>query len=181
MRILKIIALGILMTSYISTNAIQIQNLESDQVNTVIEMILQCAYELWPINTPFDEFKKKNLHEFKDITSFITTYFHNSGTFKVLMDGDKVVGAGAIRKIDDEMCELKRMWFLPEYRGKGLGKMMADQLLTFAEDQSYKKIRLDVYYPEHQQAAVNLYKKLGFYEIPPYNNAPAGLFMEKEL
>lgn len=35
MRILKIIALGILMTSYISTNAIQIQNLESDQVNTL--------------------------------------------------------------------------------------------------------------------------------------------------
>jgi putative acetyltransferase len=171
------------MSTFAISNAIHIKTIEANHTTPLIEMILKCAYDLWPINTSFAQFRQKNLdaHEFKDISNFQTVYLNHNGTFKVLIDGDTVVGAGAIRKIDNEICELKRMWFLPEYRGKGLGKQMADQLLTFAKEQGYKKIRLDVYYPEHQPAAVNLYKKLGFYEIEPYNNAPAGLFMEMVL
>jgi putative acetyltransferase len=97
------------------------------------------------------------------------------------MDGEKIVGAGAIKKCTDEICELKRMWFLKEYRGKGLGSQMAYQLLAFAKDHGYAKIRLDIYFPQVQDRAITLYKKLGFYEIAPYNDSPAKIFMEKVL
>lgn len=183
MRTFKIVILGIIMTTSYASSTINIKTIETHHTAPLIEMILQCAYDLWPINTTFELFRQKHLdtHEFKDISNFQSEYLDNNGIFKVLLDGEKIVGAGAIRKIDNEICELKRMWFVPEYRGKGLGKMVADQLLTFAKEQGYKKIRLDVYYPEYQQAAVALYKKLGFYEIPAYNNSTAQLFMEKEL
>lgn len=62
-----------------------------------------------------------------------------------------------------------------------MGKKIAEQLITFAKEHGYKKIVLDVWKPEHQKPAVNLYRKLGFYEIEAYNNSPAQLFMEMIL
>jgi putative acetyltransferase len=118
---------------------------------------------------------------FKDILSISATYCDNNGIFLVLVDNGTVVGTGAIRKLTDDICELARLWFLKEYRGKGLGKKMTAQLLEFAKNHGYTKVRLDVYRPEIQTHAVALYKKLGFYEIERYNAADAELFMEKIL
>lgn len=70
-------------------------------------------------------------------------YAPPSGTFMVLMDGDRVAGTGAIRRIDGETCELKRMWFLPAYRGLGHGTRMSEGLLAFARSAGYKRVKLD--------------------------------------
>lgn len=158
MRILKIIVLG-------------------------IEMLIDCAFKLWQPHTNRTEFAStlnKN-NEYEDLDNIEASYLANKGCFLVLVDNDKIVGSGAIRKLDENMCELKHMWFLPEYRGKGLGYKMAQELFAFAKQQGYTKMRLDVYHPDKQFKAMALYKKLGFYEIAPYNNHPAKIWMEKEL
>jgi putative acetyltransferase len=58
---------------------------------------------------------------FEDMNDGFAVYGAPFGTFLVLLDGDDVVGTGAIRRLDDQTCELKRMWLLPPYRGTGLG------------------------------------------------------------
>lgn len=168
-----------------STNQenMEIKPIQLHQVKDVKQMIVTCAFELWQTHETIEELEKylEEAGEFKDLNDVQITYLNNKGTFKVLIDNNNIVGAGAIRKLDEEICELRRMWFLKEYRGKGLGSKMAQKLLEFAKAEGYKKIRLDVYHPEMQMAAVALYKKLGFYEIPAYNKFPAKLWMEKVL
>jgi GNAT superfamily N-acetyltransferase len=65
---------------------------------------------------------------FEDMDAPFVEYGPPSGTFLVLLDDDAVVGTGAIRRLEDEVCELKRMWFLPAYRGKGYGWQMSERL-----------------------------------------------------
>jgi putative acetyltransferase len=97
----------------------------------------------------------------------------------VLRDGEEVVGTGAIRRLDQQTCELKRLWFLPACRGKGFGKQMVERLLDFARSAGYQRVRLDTA-PE-LQAANRLYQRLGFYPIERYHDGPCVIFMEKLL
>jgi putative acetyltransferase len=175
-----------IITTSISTAGLctpEIKRIESDQVQHVKRIIIDCYFELLNPTITLEQFEKElEAHdEFEDLVNIQDSYFNNGGTFLVLVDQGKVIGSGAIRKFDGEICELMRLFFLKEYRGKGLGFKITQQLLAFAKEQGYKKIRLDVYYPELQKQAIALYKKLGFYEIPAYNNYPAQLWMEKML
>lgn len=97
-------------------------------------------------------------------------YSGANGIFLVLVDDGEIVGTGAVRRLDADTCELKRMWFLKEYRGKGLGMQMAEMLLGFARASGYKKMRLDT--GRRQEQAVRLYQRLGFTFIERYNDGP---------
>jgi putative acetyltransferase len=70
---------------------------------------------------------------------------------------------GAIRKIDNETCELKRMRTEPGHQGKGFGKIILVQLVKYAKQLHYKKIILET--SDKQIAAHLLYKKAGFSEF----------------
>lgn len=166
-----------------SAENIEIKLIEPCHIKDVKRMIIECTFEVWQPDSTIEEFEEEvnSTNEFNDLDNIQSMYCDAKGIFYVLTDNNKVVGAGAIKKIDDEMCELKRMWFLKPYRGKGLGLAMAHKLLEFAKAQDYKKIRLDIYQPAKQERAAAFYRKLGFYEIDPYNDSPAQLFMEKIL
>lgn len=99
----------------------------------------------------------------------------------MLVDNEQVVGTGAIRKLDDEICKLKRMWFLKEYRGQGRGWKMAQMLFDFARQVGYRKVRLDLANEERQPQALKPYKRLGFYPIDRDNDGSCNIFMEKSL
>ncbi|HEX8833279.1 MAG TPA: GNAT family N-acetyltransferase [Abditibacteriaceae bacterium] len=118
-------------------------------------------------------------HDFEDMDDIRAQYSGDSGIFLVLADNNKIVGTGAIRRIDNYTCELKRMWFLQEYRGRGFGKEMAQSLLKRARQMGYKRVRLDTS-PELVQAT-GLYVRLGFQPIERYNDGPCSLFMEMTL
>lgn len=90
-----------------------------------------------------------------------------------------MVGSGGIRRLDDSICELKRMWVLQDYRGRGWGMKMAQMLLDFANKTGYKKVRLDVVREQKQARAIAFYKNLGFYQIERYNDGPCTIFMGK--
>lgn len=120
--------------------------------------------------------KSQHLADIDDVEAH---YFGNRGTFLVLADGERLAGTGAIRQLSHDTCELKRMWFLKEYRGKGHGARMAAQLIEFAQQNGYRSIRLDTGSNQHQ--AIRFYRRLGFEPIERYNESTCDFFMEKLL
>ncbi|MBD1928069.1 GNAT family N-acetyltransferase [Trichocoleus sp. FACHB-90] len=156
---------------------IEIKPIKSYQVEEVKRVIVAVACEIWQV----PEEAIAHYDPMSDIDDMRSHYFDNNGTFLVLIDDGRVVGSGAIRRLNDDICELKRMWFLKDYRGRGLGMKMAQMLLDFARKTGYKKVRLDTTDKEKQAQALKLYKRLGFYFIERYNDGFCTVFMEKML
>ena len=104
----------------------------------------------------------------EDMDDIQKSYFDDNGTFLVMVDDDRIIGTGAIKRWNAEICELKRLWFLKEFRGKGMGYQMTQELLSFARSRGYKRVRLETD-PIAQSQAILFYKRLGFYEIPRYS------------
>ncbi len=119
-------------------------------------------------------------HELKDMDDIQKNYFKNGGTFLAMYDGEEMICTGALRRLDDEMCELKRLWLLNEYHGRGLGYQMIQELLSIAKNMGYKRVRLETD-PVAQSRAVYFYKQIGFYEIPGYSDRTDEVAMEMML
>lgn len=119
-------------------------------------------------------------HELQDMDDIQKSYFENGGTFLAMFEDDKVICTGAIRKLEEDICELKRLWLLTDYHGQGLGYRMLIELLAIAREMGYKRIRLETD-PEAQIRAVNFYKQIGFYEIPGYSERTDEVSMEMML
>ena len=156
---------------------VEIKPIKQHQIEQAKQVVTAVSLEIWQDILTEDELR--GYDSMSDIDNVRSHYFDNNGTFLVLVEGEQLVGTGAIRKLDDEICELKRMWFLKEYRGQGLGWKMAQILFDFALAAGYRKIRLDLANEERQPDALKLYRKLGFYPIERYNNSSCDVFMEK--
>jgi len=96
--------------------------------------------------------------------------------------GDEIAGCVAMHKLEDDICEMKRLYVRPRFRGKGLGRVLANAVIAEARKIGYKFMRLDTVEPVMKDAVV-LYRRLGFYEIAPYrvNPMPGTLYMEVKL
>jgi putative acetyltransferase len=92
------------------------------------------------------------------------------------------IGSEADCKISPEVCEMKRLYLRPQFRGKGLGRALADSIIAEARQIGYQRIRLDTVEPVMKDA-VAMYRKIGFEEIAPYraNPMPGTLYMELKL
>jgi GNAT superfamily N-acetyltransferase len=102
-----------------------------------------------------------------------------AGALVLVYDGDKAIACAGVRKIDDRIAELKRMFVDPAYRGHQLGMQLLQAALAEARQLGYRSIRLDTVPDMH--AAIKLYTAAGFYKIDPYrfNPIPGAIFMEK--
>jgi len=165
---------------------IEIKPIELDQVEEVQQVIVAVCHEIWQLSEEvirrYDAMSDlDNLRCLRRFAKRPSHYFDNNGTFLVLIDEGRVVGSGAIRRLNNDICEVKRMWFLKAYRGRGLGTKMAQMLLDFARKKGYKKVRLDTADEQKQAQAIQLYQRLGFYFIERYNDSSCTRFMEKIL
>lgn len=116
-------------------------------------------------------------HELKDMDDIQKNYFENGGTFLVMFDNGNMICTGALRQLSSGTCELKRLWLLHEYHGRGLGYRMLQELLSIAREMGYQCVRLQTD-AEAQSRALNFYKQIGFYEIPRYTDGTDDVCME---
>lgn len=92
------------------------------------------------------------------------------------------IGCIALRMLDAEICEMKRLYVRPATRGLGLGRMLVERLIAEARTMGYKRMRLDTI-ESAMRDAVALYRRMGFKEIAPYSKVPieSALWMELVL
>lgn len=100
--------------------------------------------------------------------------------YLALCDGN-AAGCAALRRLDDENCEMKRLYVRPQYRGNGLGEMLAKKLITDAKHIGYSRMYLDTL--PFLDSAIRLYERMGFCRTERYNDSPAAdtIFMKYEI
>lgn len=112
-----------------------------------------------------------------DIRDIDAVYINNLGAFLVIDIHNQIRGSVGVRRYSKDTAELKRLYIDQEYRGIGLGYTLCMAAIENAMKLGYRFLRLDT--TMRFQAAMGLFKKLGFKEIERYNTDPfAEIFME---
>ena len=102
------------------------------------------------------------------------------GAFLVVYDDGVPVAGGGLKRLDDEACEIKRMYVVPEARGRGMASALLKGLEDEARRLGYAIARLDT--GEHQPAAQAMYERAGYAPIGNFNANPfASFWGEKRL
>jgi putative acetyltransferase len=91
----------------------------------------------------------------------------------------QLAGCIALHELEDGICEMKRLYLRPQFRGKGLGRTLANRIIAEARQLRYQRMRLDTVEPVMKDA-VAMYRRLGFREIDAYcaNPIAGALYME---
>ena len=124
-----------------------------------------------------------NFQDFEgEIEGLPGKYAPPTGSLLLVREGDKPAGCGAFRQLTEDICEMKRLYVRPEFRGRGLGRKLATQLIAEAMAAGYSSMRLDTI-PAKLPEATSLYGRLGFVEIPAYyeNPIPGVVYFELKL
>jgi len=117
----------------------------------------------------------------KELNGLPGDYAAPSGRLLLGFYDSDPAGCVALRRLSDEICEMKRLFVRPQCRGLGIGKALATKVIEGAREIVYRTMRLDTV--PAMQTAIALYVSLGFREIEPYRYNPieGAKFMELTL
>ncbi len=151
---------------------IQAETLE--QIETARKLFRE--YESWiGLELCFQNFDE-------EVANLPGKYAAPEGRLLLAFVDEKLAGCVALRKLEDSVCEMKRLFVKNEFRGQKIGIALIEKLIAEAHEIGYEKMRLDTF-PPKMGKAVGIYESYGFREIPAYYDNPYGdtLFMELNL
>jgi GNAT superfamily N-acetyltransferase len=133
-------------------------------------------YEVWiGLSLCFQDFDA-------EVANLPGKYAAPDGRLFLAFSDEKLAGCVALRKLEEGVCEMKRLFVKEDFRGLRIGIKLIEKLIDEARLIGYKTLRLDTY-PPKMGKAVGIYESYGFREIPAYYHNPYGdsLFMELDL
>ena len=118
----------------------------------------------------------------KELAGLPGDYAPPDGRLLLAEHQSQLAGCVALHKLDPDICEMKRLYVRPQFRGKAIGRALAETVIAEARGIGYRRMRLDTVVPVMKDA-VAMYRWLGFKEITPYRVNPiaGALYMELEL
>ncbi len=140
-----------------------------DELPAVRELILEYAASLG-VDLSFQDFDRE--------VATLPAYYE---LILCAREDGILAGCAALRRIDGTVCEMKRLYVRPAFRGKALGRKLAEAMIDQARQRGYARMRLDTL--PSMTGAKTLYESLGFTDIKPYRfNPVAGTrFLELDL
>ena len=111
-------------------------------------------------------------------------YAPPKGRLLIAYNAGQPAGCVMLRDLGDDVCEMKRMFVPMEFRGLGIGRVLAERVIAEAKQAGYRRMRLDT--SRRQNEAIGLYERSGFNRIAPYYVLTDDLkdwliFFEREL
>ncbi|WP_227434132.1 MULTISPECIES: GNAT family N-acetyltransferase [unclassified Clostridioides] len=122
---------------------------------------------------------------FQDFNNELKTlpgkYKKPSGSLILAFVDENLAGCVALKKLEDDVCELKRLYVRDKFRGLKIGKILLEEIVKEAKKIGYTYMRLDTL--PSMKSAQGLYEKIGFYDINPYTYNPieGARYMELKL
>jgi putative acetyltransferase len=147
----------------------------AEHISTARELMLEYATAL-EFNLCFQGFDE-------EMRTLPGKYSPPSGRLLLALWDERPAGVIALRALAEAgLCEMKRLYVRPEFRGHGIGRILAERVISEAAEIGYSRMRLDTV-PGNMDRAIAMYRELGFRETVPYYDSPVGqtLFMELDL
>jgi putative acetyltransferase len=118
----------------------------------------------------------------RELANLPGDYAPPDGRLLLASENEQLAGCIALRKLELDICEMKRLFVRPAFRGQGLGKILVESIIKEARSLGYTRMRLDTL-PGRMDQAIALYRSIGFVEIGPYCENPVenATFMELDL
>lgn len=120
-------------------------------------------------------------HYDEEIEHLEIKYGMPHGRLDIAYCNGELAGCIGLRKIDEQNCEMKRLYVRPQFRGKQIGNLLISKIITDAKEIGYSHMLLDTL--PFLQSAIHMYRKYGFYEIDSYNSSPmtTSIYMRLDL
>jgi putative acetyltransferase len=143
------------------------------EVEQVRALVLEYAGSLG-VDLCFQDFAR-------EMREFPGEYIPPEGCLLLAMSGEEPAGCVGLRPLEPGVCEMKRLYVRPQYRGQRLGQHLARAIIAEARELGYVAMRLDTL--PSMKAAIGMYRELGFQPIAPYYRNPVegALFFELKL
>ncbi|TMJ30679.1 MAG: GNAT family N-acetyltransferase [Alphaproteobacteria bacterium] len=112
-----------------------------------------------------------------ELAGFPGKYAPPEGALLLATADGEAAGTVALRKLEQGICEMKRLYVKPAFRGRrtadgrSIGRALAEDIVAIGRDRGYQRLRLDTIGGKMRQA-LSLYRSMGFVEIPPYYTSP---------
>ena len=147
----------------------------SDSDIETVRHLFRAYAESLPFSLAFQDFAA-------ELAGLPAPYNAPAGCLLIAKRETVAAGVVGLKPLAGGIAEIKRLYVITEARGIGLGRALAERALAKARLKGYERVRLDTHRPS-MAAAIALYRRLGFVEIPPYGSNPDGqfAFFEKRL
>lgn len=151
-----------------------------DRPGEVIELFREYTDMLIEADGAFREYLDIQNYE-DELSDLSRKYGMPGGRLYLALCGGEAAGCIALRKIDEERCELKRLYVRPRFRGKGLGSLLVARLIEDAKSIGYSAMLLDTL--PYLESAIRIYERFGFSETESFRYSPMGnsIFLKLDL